>query len=110
VMPPSATLVLPPDSITVTPRVSLSVMVWVAVAGAPSFEVAVQRAIDSGREPALDGALAGALAGAFQGAGAIPAAAVAGLSRLDLLEGFAARLCARAQGGAPGELGAEPGP
>ena len=82
----------------------------VAVAGAPSFEVAVQRAIDSGREPALDGALAGALAGAFQGAGAIPAAAVAGLSRLDLLEGFAARLCARAQRRAPGELGAEPGP
>jgi ADP-ribosylglycohydrolase len=63
-----------------------------AVAGASSFEVAVQRAIDSGRDPALDGALAGALAGAFGGAAVIPVATVAGLSRLDLLESFAARL------------------
>ena len=63
-----------------------------AVAGASSFEVAVQRAIDSGRDPALDGALAGALAGAFGGAIVIPAATIAGLSRLDLLESFAARL------------------
>jgi ADP-ribosylglycohydrolase len=63
-----------------------------AVVGASSFEVAVQRAIDSGRDPALDGALAGALAGAFGGAAVIPAATIAGLSRLDLLESFAARL------------------
>jgi ADP-ribosylglycohydrolase len=63
-----------------------------AVAGAPTFEVAVRRAIDAGRDPALDGALAGALAGAFGGAAAIPATMVAGLSRLDLLEHFAARL------------------
>jgi ADP-ribosylglycohydrolase len=63
-----------------------------AVAGASSFEAAVQRAIDSGRDPALDGALAGALAGAFGGATAIPAATIVGLSRLDLLESFAARL------------------
>jgi ADP-ribosylglycohydrolase len=63
-----------------------------AVAGASSFEAAVQRAIDFGRDPALDGALAGALAGAFGGAVAIPAATIAGLPRLDLLENFAARL------------------
>lgn len=63
-----------------------------AVAGAPTFEAAVQRAIDSGRDPALDGALAGALAGAFGGAAAIPATTIAGLSRLELLENFAARL------------------
>lgn len=64
----------------------------VAVAGATSFEAAVQRAIDSGQEPALDGALAGALAGAFGGATEIPAATISRLSRLDLLESFAARL------------------
>jgi ADP-ribosylglycohydrolase len=81
----------------------------VAVAGAPNFEVAVQRAIDSGREPALDGALAGALAGAFCGAAAIPAATLAGLPRLDLLEGFAARLCGQPQPPAAGERGAEHG-
>jgi ADP-ribosyl-[dinitrogen reductase] hydrolase len=63
-----------------------------AVAGAPTFEAAVKRAIDSGRDAALDGALAGALAGAFGGAAAIPATTIAGLSRLDLLESFAARL------------------
>jgi hypothetical protein len=68
-----------------------------AVADATGFEAAVQRAIDAGREPALDGALAGALAGALHGAAAIPAATVAGLSRRDLLEGFAARLAARPQ-------------
>jgi ADP-ribosyl-[dinitrogen reductase] hydrolase len=82
----------------------------VAVAGAPSFEVAVQRAIHSGREPALDGALAGALAGAFRGATAIPAAAVAGLLRRDLLEGFATRLCTRPQLPPAGQLGEERGP
>ena len=63
-----------------------------AVAGAPTFEAAVQRAIESGRDPPLDGALAGALAGAFGGAVAVPARTIAGLSRLDLLERIAARL------------------
>jgi ADP-ribosylglycohydrolase len=82
----------------------------VAVAGAPSFEAAVQRAIATGREPALDGALAGALAGAFLGSAAIPSATVASLARRDLLEGFAARICARPGDPAPSARGAETGP
>jgi ADP-ribosylglycohydrolase len=57
-----------------------------AVAAADGPEDAVQRAIRAGREPALDGALAGALGGALWGAAALPAARIATLACVDVLE------------------------
>lgn len=61
------------------------------------FAGAVQQALGLSRDPALAGALTGALAGAFLGAAAIPAASIAGLQGLAVLEDFAARLVAAAQ-------------
>jgi ADP-ribosylglycohydrolase len=66
-----------------------------AVAAAGSVAEAIERAIRAGREPALDGALAGALAGALWGAGTLPAGALSGLARRDVLEQFAARFIDR---------------
>jgi len=66
-----------------------------AVAAADGPEDAVQRAIRAGREPAVDGALAGALGGALWGAAALPAARIAMLARVDVLERLAARLVER---------------
>ena len=56
---------------------------------------AIEAAVATGREPALDGALAGALAGALWGAAALPAAALAALAGRDVVERVAARLVAR---------------
>lgn len=65
------------------------------VASAGDAGRAIEAAIATGREPALDGALAGALAGALWGAAALPAAALAALADREVVERIAARLVAR---------------
>ncbi len=67
-----------------------------AVRVARDVRTAVTRAVDGGREPALDGALAGTLAGAVMGAEAIPREWLDRLPRLELVEALAARLGERA--------------
>jgi hypothetical protein len=67
-----------------------------AVAGAAGFDDALRRARDSAIEPGLEAALAGTLMGALHGAGAIPRERLAAISRADLVESFATRLCKRA--------------
>jgi len=68
-----------------------------ALAGTDDAVAAIRLAIRDGREPSLDGALAGALAGALRGASSLPAGAVAGLARRDVIDGFADRFIARLQ-------------
>ncbi len=69
-----------------------------AVAAAVDFDDAVHRACSAGVEPALDAALAGTMMGALFGARAIPAAQLATLARVELLESIAARFAARLGG------------
>jgi hypothetical protein len=64
------------------------------------FEETVSPRCAAAAEPALEAALAGTLAGALHGASAIPPARLAALARRDLVESFAARLCAVDSGGA----------
>jgi ADP-ribosylglycohydrolase len=81
-----------------------------ATSGSAGFDATVRRAIETGREAALDGALAGALAGALLGATAIPAATLERLARVDLLEQFAERLCSARDGAAAGAPAPERAP
>lgn len=66
-----------------------------AVEGATDFESALRRAVDHGREAALDGALTGALAGALLGERALPPRRLATLARFGVLESMAGRFLAR---------------
>lgn len=68
-----------------------------AVAAGGNAVEAIRLAVRDGREPALDGALAGALAGALWGASSLPAGALAGLARRDVIDGLADRFIARLQ-------------
>ena len=66
------------------------------IRGARDLRAAVTRAVEGGRDPALDGALAGTIAGALMGPEAIPREWLERLPRPELLESLASRLGERA--------------